>query len=96
MNQSTFDANQECEAAGAAAGAAIEAKFCAVKLQAAGNIIMETSLELLAHVHGRTVDEVAAGLRAGNVKLLRQFRECVERGADEAVRLAKQGRINFN
>lgn len=63
------------------------------KIETAAQIILESTLELLAKTHGCTVDQVAEGLRAGNVKLARQFRECAERGAAEAVKLAKQSKI---
>lgn len=65
------------------------------KMQTAAQIIMESALEMLAGVHGCSVDQVVDGLRAGDLKLARQFRELAERGADEAVRLAKQGHITL-
>lgn len=65
------------------------------KIETAAQIIMESSLEFLAGAHGCSVDQVVDGLRAGDLKLARQFRELAETSAAEAVKLAKQGKISL-
>lgn len=65
------------------------------KLQAAAQSIMEANLEILARVHGTDVATVTAGLRAGHVKLVAQFKQLAERGAACALDLAREGRISL-
>lgn len=65
------------------------------KQQAAAQIIKDSALEFLAAKHGLTVDQVAAAIKAGNLKACEQFRALVVRGVDEAVALAEAGKISL-
>jgi hypothetical protein len=65
------------------------------KIQTAAQIILTATLEKLAAVHGCAVATVCAGLAAGNVKLLEQFRELAEAGAGAAAAMCKAGEIDL-
>ena len=54
------------------------------QLKQAANIILETAIQTLANIHGTTVAQVEAGLRAEHPKLIEQFAQLVAAGCRAA------------
>ena len=67
----------------------------ASKIHVAAEIIKTSALEFLAAKHGLTVDEVVFAMKSGNVRAMEQFKTLVLAGVEEAMQLAKSGKISL-
>lgn len=65
------------------------------KMKAAGQIILDGIIEMMASKNGVSADFVVSELQAGNLKALAQFKQLAEYGVDVALDLAKNGQISL-
>lgn len=66
------------------------------KIVAAGKIILESALEMLAEKNKTTPEIIrAAILENGNTKLAIQLRELLEVGIDQTIKMQKEGEISL-
>lgn len=66
------------------------------KIVAAGKIILNSALEMLAEKNKTTPEIIrTAILENGNAKLAIQLRELLEVGIDQAIKMQKEGEISL-
>ena len=65
------------------------------KIQAVAQIVMAGALETLAKTHSSTVDAVREAILAGHAKLNEQFKELVQIGLDQAIKMHNNNEINI-
>jgi hypothetical protein len=65
------------------------------KMKAAGKIILDGILDLMATKNGVSIEFVVSELQAGNIKALAQFKQVAEYGVDLTLEMAKNGQISL-